>query len=65
MKPCWRVGSKVRLNVYDEDGKPVCQCHTEADAVRIVTAVNFVAILREKALLLPQKAEDRPEGVGD
>ena len=36
----WRVGTKVPLNVYDEHGHPVCQCHTVADARRIVAAVN-------------------------
>jgi hypothetical protein len=35
----WRVGSKVPINVYDGD-RPVCQCHTVEDAVRIVAAVN-------------------------
>lgn len=35
----WRVGSKVPLNVYDGD-RPVCQCHNEDDALRIVLAVN-------------------------
>ena len=36
----WRNGAKVPLNVYDERGRPICQCHTVADAERIVAAVN-------------------------
>jgi hypothetical protein len=35
----WRIGSKVPLNVY-EGNRPVCQCHTPEDAVRIVAAMN-------------------------
>jgi hypothetical protein len=35
----WRVGSKVPINVYDGD-RPVCQCHTVADARLIALAVN-------------------------
>jgi hypothetical protein len=35
----WRVGKRVPINVYDGD-RPVCQCHTVADAKLIVTAVN-------------------------
>ncbi len=35
----WRIGAKVKLNVYEGD-RPVCQCHTEADAKAIVDAVN-------------------------
>ena len=41
--PLWRVGRKVKLNVYEGGpvgGRPICQCHTEEDARRIVTAVN-------------------------
>jgi hypothetical protein len=37
----WRVGARVPLNVYEGD-RPVCQCHTAADAFRIVTALNDV-----------------------
>jgi hypothetical protein len=37
----WRVGRKVPVNVYDND-RPVCQCHNEEDAARIVLAVNAV-----------------------
>lgn len=36
----WRVGGKVKLNVYDSKGRPVCQCHTKAAAALIVAAVN-------------------------
>lgn len=35
----WRTGHKVKLNVYDGD-RPVCQCHSQKDAERIVRAVN-------------------------
>lgn len=35
----WRVGSKIRINVYDGD-RPVCQCQTALDAKLIVLAVN-------------------------
>lgn len=35
----WRVGRLVPINVYDGD-RPVCQCHNEEDAVRIVRAMN-------------------------
>jgi hypothetical protein len=35
----WRVGRKIPLNIYDGD-RPVCQCHSEEDARRIVAAVN-------------------------
>lgn len=38
----WRVGSKVPINVY-AGNRPVCQCHTEADAAHIVRAVNRLA----------------------
>lgn len=36
----WRVGSKILLSVYEGD-RPVCQCHTELDAARIVEAMNL------------------------
>jgi hypothetical protein len=35
----WRVGSKVKLNVYDGD-RPVCQCHSFLDAMAIAAAMN-------------------------
>ena len=35
----WRLGKKVRINVYEGD-RPVCQCHNERDAARIVEAMN-------------------------
>lgn len=35
----WRVGKKIPMNVYEGD-RPVCQCHNEMDAARIVTAMN-------------------------
>jgi len=36
----WRVGSKVKLNVYFDD-RPICQCHSEADAMMISCGMNF------------------------
>lgn len=38
----WRIGKKVPINVYEGD-RPVCQCHTMADAKLIVEAVNRLA----------------------
>jgi hypothetical protein len=35
----WRVGHKIPLNVYDGD-RPVCQCHSNEDALLIVRAIN-------------------------
>ena len=35
----WRIGSKIPINVYD-DNRPVCQCQTAMDAKVIVRAVN-------------------------
>lgn len=43
----WRTGSQVPINVYDEHGKPVCQCQSEAHAQRIVEAVNAAELLPE------------------
>lgn len=43
----WRVGSKIKLNVYDELGHPVCQCQNEAQSARIVAAINESAELRK------------------
>lgn len=36
----WRLGNKVPINVYDENGAPVCQCQNIEYARRIVDAVN-------------------------
>lgn len=36
----WRIGNKVPLNVYDGDGRPICQCHRGEEAELIVAAVN-------------------------
>ena len=41
----WRQGSKVPLNVYEGD-RPVCQCHTELDAIRIVAAFRALEQIR-------------------
>lgn len=35
----WRVGRKIPLNVYEGD-RPVCQCHTEEEAMEICIAMN-------------------------
>lgn len=43
----WRTGSKVPINVYDENGAPVCQCQTVAYAKQIVAAVNYTFKVRE------------------
>lgn len=40
MKKYWRVGTKVKLNVYDGEGRPICQCHNEEDAELIVSVMN-------------------------
>lgn len=37
----WRVGEKIKINVYEGD-RPVCQCHHVSDAIRIVMAMNKV-----------------------
>ena len=36
----WRVGKKIKLNVYGSREEPVCQCHTEEHAALIVNAIN-------------------------
>lgn len=36
----WTVGRRVPINVYDENGAPVCQCQTVEYARIIVQAVN-------------------------
>ncbi len=40
-----RVGFKIKLNVYLGD-RPLCQCHSEADAALIVTALNGLGELQ-------------------
>lgn len=40
MKKFWRVGNKVKINVYDGEDRPICQCHNEKDAELIVSAMN-------------------------
>ena len=44
----WRVGRKVPINVYEGD-RPVCQCHLEEDAKRIVDAINRVIQEKQRA----------------
>jgi hypothetical protein len=41
----WRVGRKVPINVYDENGFPVCQCQTADLARRIVAAIDSLETL--------------------
>lgn len=54
----WRIGSKVPLNVYDEDGAPVCQCHYAGQAQRIVASVNRAEPYRKCGTELRRKLED-------
>ena len=35
----WKVGSKVKLNVYKDD-RPICQCHSKEDAGELVAGMN-------------------------
>ena len=53
----WKQGTKIPLNVYDED-RPVCQCHTAADAKFIVQSCNFMKQLA--ALEKPRAKRGRP-----
>lgn len=53
-KQSWRVGKSIPINVYDGD-RPVCQCHTVADAHRIVKAVNAVNAVNADTELLRQE----------
>ena len=46
----WRVGSKVPLNVYENE-RAVCQCHYPDDAANIVKAMNRM----EKARVVGRK----------
>lgn len=50
----WRTGRKVPLNVYEGD-RPVCQCHNEEDAARIVAGMNLAE--RASEGVSPQTAE--------
>lgn len=52
----WRVGSKVKINVYEGD-RPVCQCHSEIDAARIVVAMNNKYMTDAERKLLEAGAE--------
>ncbi len=55
----WRVGSKVKLNVYNGD-RPVCQCHSAEEAQLIVDAVNGTSRLIEDNVALRAKLEAAP-----
>src|SRR4051794_33939646 len=50
----WRVGTRIPENVYDGD-RPVCQCHTAADAMQIVVAMNGAQVARPSLLELHEK----------
>jgi len=52
--PEWRTGRNVLVNVYDGD-RPVCQCHTVADAKLIVRAVNAVKRIAERVRMVAKK----------
>jgi len=52
----WRLGRLIQLNVYEGE-RPVCQCHTVADAKAIVTAVNRMADLEE---LIERQKKPKP-----
>jgi hypothetical protein len=39
----WRVGSKIPINVYDDNGNPVCQCQAAEYARVIVKSVNAIS----------------------
>ena len=58
----WRVGTKVPINVYDGDGDPVCQCHTEVAARLIVASVNQAVGISEQNAALRKALEDAPHG---
>ncbi len=58
----WRTGGKVKINVYDENGKPVCQCQSEEYATLIVGAVNahYRRLARdEESQATPRKPKKR------
>ena len=46
----WRVGSRVPLNVYEND-RPMFQCHTVVDAARVVALLNAGVAGEDAALL--------------
>lgn len=52
----WRIGTKVPINVYDGD-TPVCQCHTSADALLIVRAVNAYLEVEEPIICVCGKGQ--------
>jgi hypothetical protein len=49
----WRVGSKVPINVYEGD-RPVCQCHNEDDAKRIVRAMSAANRSKRKRIIFDE-----------
>lgn len=59
--PRWRTGRKVPINVYDENDRPVCQCHTAVDARRIVAAVNHRLRLGEIVVEFDQDLANESE----
>lgn len=59
----WRVGSTVKLNVYEGE-RAVCQCHNVEDAARIVEAVNRQIEEEDDSRLTPRRVV-RIEGDGE
>ena len=55
----WRTGSKVKKNVYDEFGEPVCQTKRDDQAEFIVAAVND-KLLQEQAKPAPEQPSISP-----
>lgn len=69
----WRLGRHLNINIYGEptpewpEGRPICQCHHEQDARRIVDAVNAQAgqpppMYPETGFLTLCTLEDRRSG---
>jgi hypothetical protein len=58
----WRTGKQVPINVYDGD-RPVCQCHSEQDAKRIVVAVNLADDLASLPLSGGEIAQALRQGI--
>ena len=50
----WKVGSKVKLNVYKDD-RPICQCHSKEDAGELVAGMNA-----QEAQKKPSAAVSKP-----
>lgn len=48
----FRVGSRVKLNVYDGD-RPLCQCHSESDSQMVVDALTRLHSTAAKVTAVP------------